>query len=88
MATPTFFPKINFSQIKNESRRSSGGAREKCRSTQGHATTLPTLNDYPKGEETMHGPYGHRRLAQDPYVIGYASKERVKEKRADLHEHP
>ena len=31
--TPTFF-KINFSQIKSESRRSSGGAREKCGSTQ------------------------------------------------------
>ena len=33
MATPTFFSKINFSQIKSESRRSSGGAREKCGST-------------------------------------------------------
>ena len=32
MATPTFF-KINFSQIKSESRRSSGDAREKCGST-------------------------------------------------------
>ena len=32
MATPTF-PKINFSQIKNKSRRLSGDAREKCRST-------------------------------------------------------
>ena len=32
MATPTFL-KINFSQIKSESRRSSGGAREKCGST-------------------------------------------------------
>ena len=27
------FSKINFSQIKSESRRSSGGAREKCGST-------------------------------------------------------
>ena len=32
MATPTFL-KINFSQIKSESRWSSGGAREKCGST-------------------------------------------------------
>ena len=32
MVTPTFF-KINFSQIKSESRRSSEGAREKCGST-------------------------------------------------------
>ena len=28
-----FFPKTNFSQIKSESRRSSGDAREKCGST-------------------------------------------------------
>ena len=34
MATPTFL-KINFSQIKSESRRSSGGAREKWGSTHG-----------------------------------------------------
>ena len=33
MATPTFFSKIKFSQIKSESRRSSGDAREKCGST-------------------------------------------------------
>ena len=33
MTAPTFFPKINFSQIKSESSRSSGDAREKCGST-------------------------------------------------------
>ena len=40
---------------------------------QGRATTFPTLNGYPIGGEAMHGPYGHRRYAQDPYVISYAS---------------
>ena len=33
------FSKINFSQIKSESRRSSEGAREKCEST-------PAISDY------------------------------------------
>ena len=44
MATPTFFLKINFSQIKSESRRSSGDAHEKCGSTHGtHAHyTMPS----------------------------------------------
>ncbi|RVW61017.1 hypothetical protein CK203_051398 [Vitis vinifera] len=48
---------------------------------QGRATTLPTLNGYPRGGETMHGPYGHRRFTQDPYDISYASKEGVKEEK-------
>ncbi|KAL6325003.1 hypothetical protein AAG906_021698 [Vitis piasezkii] len=30
---------------------------------QGCATAFPTLNGYPRGGETMHGPYGHRRYA-------------------------
>ena len=34
MATPTFFQKLIFHKIKSESRRSSGGAREKCGSTE------------------------------------------------------
>ena len=37
-------------------------------------TVFPTLNGYLGREEAMHGSYGHRRFAQDPYVIGYASK--------------
>ena len=47
-----FFSKINFSQIKSESRRSSGGAREKCGST-------PTLiNYFIKEYELKKGPLG------------------------------
>ena len=45
MATPTFFSKINFSQIKSESRRSSGDAREKCGSTQNKKNKTRTLAD-------------------------------------------
>ena len=42
------FPKIIFSQIKSESRRSSGGAREKCGSTQrrGQSESLPRKKGY------------------------------------------
>ncbi|RVW92708.1 Retrovirus-related Pol polyprotein from transposon 297 [Vitis vinifera] len=39
---------------------------------QGRATTLSALNGYLRGGEAMHGPYGHRRFVQDPYVIDYA----------------
>ena len=41
------FSKINFSQIKSESRRSSGDAREKCGSTEGQslAGSLPPIGN-------------------------------------------
>ena len=51
-------------------------------------TTLPTLNGYCRGGESIHGPYGHRGFSQDPYVIGYANKEGVKEERGDLPGYP